>query len=411
MISAILAALILSAPVAALAEAELTPSRLEVSGFGTLGVVRTDTDHAEFTRDQSQHKGATNELTARQDSLIGLQAYFRASNSLEFVAQGVSRYGPRANYRPELMAAFAKFAVSPNLSLRAGRMGVEFYMLADSRLIGYSYLTVRPPVDFFATLPFQYVNGVDLTAATPLGDGILKGKVFVGQSGEDAPIYNELLSLRGNRLAGGYLDYQSGNWQWRVTYAQMQFRHDLPAPVSTLRDSLMQASTFGFPSAAIAADRISVVNTTSKYSSIGGVYDRGPLQIQAMLSEIRHESDLYQNTRAGYLIGGYRLGEFTPFAVYSRTQSRARSLGSGLPDFFPPFARINAGLAGALARTHTDQHTISFGTRWDFRRNMALKAQVDMVRGARDSIFLYPTNDAGFNGKLNVFSLALDFVF
>ena len=42
---------------------------------------------------------------------------------------------------------------------------------------------------------------------------------------------------------------------------------------------------------------------------------------------------------------------------------------------------------------------------------MALKAQVDMVRGARDSIYLYPTHDADFNGKLNVYSLALDFVF
>ena len=45
------------------------------------------------------------------------------------------------------------------------------------------------------------------------------------------------------------------------------------------------------------------------------------------------------------------------------------------------------------------------------RSDMALKAQVDMVRGARNSIYLYPTHDADFNGKLNVYSLALDFVF
>ena len=408
---AISAAAMFAIPVPAVAETELLPSRLEISGFGTLGVVRTDTDHAEYSRDQSQHKGATSSLTARQDSLIGLQAYFRASDTLEFVAQGVSRYGPRANYRPELMAAFAKFAATPNVSLRAGRMGVEFYMLADSRLVGYSYLTVRPPVDFFATLPFQYVNGADVTLTTPLGDGVLKAKAFAGQAGEDAPIYNELLSLRGNPLLGGYLDYQSGAWQWRMTYAQMQFKHELPAPVSTLRDSLTQASLAGFPSAAIAADRIAVGNTTSRYSSVGAVYDKGPLQIQGMLGEIRHESTLYQNVRAGYVIGGYRLGEFTPFAAYSWSRSRAKSLTSGLPDVVPAFALINAGLAGALARTHLDQNTFSLGARWDFRRDMALKAQVDMVRGARDSIFLYPINDAGFNGKLNVFSLALDFVF
>jgi hypothetical protein len=34
-----------------------------------------------------------------------------------------------------------------------------------------------------------------------------------------------------------------------------------------------------------------------------------------------------------------------------------------------------------------------------------------MVRGTRDSIWLYPTSDAEFDGNLNIYSLALDFVF
>jgi len=58
-----------------------------------------------------------------------------------------------------------------------------------------------------------------------------------------------------------------------------------------------------------------------------------------------------------------------------------------------------------------DQTTFTLGTRWDFRRNMALKAQVDFVRGASDSLFLYPISDEAFDGKLNVYSVSLDFVF
>ncbi|MDP3540716.1 MAG: hypothetical protein Q8S26_18610 [Azonexus sp.] len=392
-------------PPPAIAEPELTPSRFELSGFGTLGGVRTNSDDVEFTRDQSQHEGAKKSWTAKQDSLLGLQAYFKATESLEFVAQAVSRYGPNANYRPELMAAYARFAATPNLSIRAGRMGVEFYMLSDSRLVGYSYLTVRPPVDFFGTLPFQYVNGADFTVTAPLGDGVLKGKAFFGKSGEKAPIQDEFLNLQGNPMAGGYLDYQSGNWQWRVTAAQTKFKHELPPPVSTLRDSLDQASQLGFPTAAEAANQISLTDTTSRFYSVGGVYDQGPLQIQAMLSETRHESSIYQNSRAGYVIAGYRLGQFTPFVGYSRNRSKAKSVSSGLPDAFPPFAQINAGLAGALARTHIDQNTWSLGARWDFRRDMALKTQIDLIRGEPDSVFLYPLSN------LNVFSLALDFVF
>lgn len=383
--------------------------RFELGGFGTLGLARSDTNDAKFVRDQTQPKGIGTSPNARLDSLLGLQAYFRATEKLELVAQAISRYGPQDDYRPEFSWAFAKYSITPNLALRAGRMGTEFYMLADSRHVGYSYLTVRPQVDFFGALAFHHVDGADLTGTMALGEGILKGKVFAGQANEVTPIGSEEFSLRGNPMAGGYVDYQLGNWQWRATAARMTFKHDLPKPVSDLHDALLAT---GVASAARAAREIELKDTTSRFYSVGGVYDRGPLQVQAMLSRIQHETASYQNSRAGYLLAGYRLGTVTPFAGYSWTRSKSKDVRSGLPDFIPAFAQINAGLAGSLARVHTNQKTYTFGARWDFRRNMALKGQVDMIRGTPDSIFLYPTSKPEqFDGKLNIFSLALDFVF
>ena len=395
---------------AAVAETGLSFNGLEISGFGTLGALQTDTDDVDVTRDQSQQHGAKTNLSLKQDSLIGIQAYYKANAALDFVAQGVSRYGPRGDYRPELMAAFGRYAATPNLSLRAGRIGMEFYMLADSRLVGYSYLTVRPPREIFTTLPFQYVDGADFTATAPVGDGILKGRVFLGQSGEEAPVAGDFVSMRGAPIAGAYVEYQSGDWQWRVSYAQIEFKDELPGAVTALRAGLNQASRFGFPGAAEAAESISLTDTVSRFYSIGAVYDSGPLQVQGMLAQVRHESAIYQDSLAAYLIAGYRIGQFTPFAGLSTSRSTAESVSSGLPDV-PPFTILTAGLNAAIARTHTDQTTYTLGARWDFRRDMALKAQVDMVRGARDSVWLYPTSNAAFDGKLNIYSVALDFVF
>jgi len=400
--------LLASAPTFADAESttEIPQKRFEFSGFGTLGLAATDNNDAQFIRDQSQPRGIGQSVSGKLDSLLGVQAYFRATDSLEFVSQAIARYGPQGNFKPDISLAFAKFALaSNNLVLRVGRMGTEFYMLADSRHVAYSYLTVRPSVDFFGGLAFHYVDGADLLGTTTFGDGVLKVKAFAGQADELAPIVDEFLSLRGNPMSGAYVDYQQGNWQWRATYAQMTFKHDLPAPVSTLQTGLSAAG------ANAAARAIGLTDTTSRFYSLGAVYDRGPLQVQAMLSQTDHQSYIYQNTRAGYLIAGYRFGEFTPFTGYSWSKSKSRQLSSGLPDL-PFFAPLNAGLAGALARVHTDQHTYTVGTRWDFRQNMALKAQLDCIRGKPESIFLYPSsNPESFNGKLNVFSLSLDFVF
>jgi hypothetical protein len=62
-------------------------------------------------------------------------------------------------------------------------------------------------------------------------------------------------------------------------------------------------------------------------------------------------------------------------------------------------------------QTHSDQHTVSFGARWDFRQDMALKAQLDLIRGTPKSVFPFRDDVPGWDGRMNVFSLALDFVF
>lgn len=86
------------------------------------------------------------------------------------------------------------------LSLQWDSIGMEFYMLADSRLVGYSYLTVRPPREIFTTLPFQYMEqGADFTATAPVGDGVLKNRVFLGQSGSARCRDDDFVNLRGAR--------------------------------------------------------------------------------------------------------------------------------------------------------------------------------------------------------------------
>lgn len=64
-----------------------------------------------------------------------------------------------------------------------------------------------------------------------------------------------------------------------------------------------------------------------------------------------------------------------------------------------------------LAESGMDQHTYTLGVRWDFRRDMALKAQLDMIRGEPDSLYTFRNEAPGWNGRSNVVTLTLDFVF
>lgn len=381
-----------------LGETEIGGGRLVLRGFGTLGLARSSTDDAQFVRDLSQPGGVSKSWSAKLDTVGGIQANWQATDTVEAVAQAVSRYHSSWNFNPELTWAFLKFDPSPNLSLRGGRLGTEFYMLADSRLVGYSYLPIRPPTDYYGALPFSYIDGGDVQATVPLAGGLLRGKVFAGLTREKAPLSYRLWDLNNSRMKGGHVDYQIGPWQARLGYTEIRFNKDLPEPISTLRSTLSGAAQ------GTVAEALSVAGKLSRFHSAGLVYDEGPLQVQVMLSRTIQQSALFEDSKAGYVIGGYRIGQFTPFLGYSWTHSTPKRLTTGI-------ALLDGQVASAMADSHSDQHTTIVGLRWDFRRDMALKVQLDAVRGSPTSIFPYRWENYRWDGRMNVVGVAMDFVF
>lgn len=372
--------------------ADDTPS-LAFHGFGTLGVVQTSSDQAEFVRDLSQPTGATNQLDGRVDSILGLQANWRMTSKLEAVVQAVSRYRYDKSFTPDISWAYLKYDPTPQVSLRAGRLGTEFFMTADSRLVGYSYLTVRPPGDFFWSLPFYSINGADATLTLPVGENLLRGKVYYGLSQEYLPYVDQVWDLGGSAMFGGYLDYQVGAWLLRASYANIRFHHNTPI------EGIL--APFGFPPGTIAeaSSYLAIENTRSHYYSLGAIYDDGPWQIQLMVNKVGQGARIFQSSYGGYVLAGYRIGEVTPYLGYSWVRSQARN---------PP---ANPVIASVMADFHADQNTSIVGARWDVYRNLAIKAQWDAIRGEPSSIFPYRGEKPEFSGKMDVFSLTMDFVF
>jgi len=390
--------------------------RFRLSGFGTLGLARSDTDTAEFVRDLSQPRGLTRDWTGKVDSVLGLQGNFKFSEQTEGVIQVISRYRPNGSWDPEVSWAFLRHDFSPDFQVRVGRLGTEFYMLSDSRLIGYANTTVRPPPDFYGPLVFAYHDGIDITASTALGGGLLRAKLYAGHSPEETGFYDPVTwDLDGTRILGGHLDYFTGPWQFRIASAQAKFSStELPL------NYLVNLTIASDPSLAALMPlmpvdltrlipELSTVGKTARFDSIGVVYDKGPLQVQGMLGKITHESESYADSRAGFILASYRLGEFRPYLGYSSVKTTPSRI-STVPPILPGFA-LNQLSQSLAAATTMDQHTVTLGTRWDFRNNLALKLQLDMVRGSSQSVFLFRGPNVQWDGRMNVLSATLDFAF
>jgi hypothetical protein len=87
---------------------------------------------------------------------------------------------------------------------------------------------------------------------------------------------------------------------------------------------------------------------------------------------------------------------------------------AGLP---PPLASaagaINAGLNTLVDLAAFSQRSVALGTRWDFAKNTALKVQYDRLDLDATSSGRLGNVQRGFQpgGTVNVFSVAVDFVF
>jgi len=238
------------------------------------------------------------------------------------------------------------------------------------------------------------VDGLDVSGVLPAGDGLLRGKFFAGRAAERSPFVGPLnWDLHGSPLVGGHVDYLAGPWQIRASHTRIRFEHELP-----LNDLV------GFDLLS-AVPALVMKDTWTRFDALGLVYDAGPIQFQGMVSRIGYETLSYEDARAGYLIASYRLPRTTPYLGYSRVRSSAGHAGAGLP------APLGALVTDLVSSSHSNQHTVFLGVRWDVQPNLALKAQLDLVRGSPSSVFPVREPDRHWNGRLNVFSLAMDFVF
>ena len=377
----------------ALAE-DAVPASFSLKGFGTFGLARSDDGDAEYVRDLSQAYGVDNDWSSKIDSMIGVQASLALDARNELVLQAVSRYRYDHGFGPELSWAYWRHELNPAWHLRIGRMGTEFYMLADSRMIGYANLTVRPPPDVYGQLVFSYFDGADIAGTQAIGSLLLRTKLFAGWSAENSPLEGrQSWHLKHSPMLGGHLDLLTGPWQLRLSQASVRFSQEVPL------DKLADLDVFAL------APELSVEDTWSHHSALGIVYDSGPLQLHGMLNRIAHTGESYEDARAAYLLAAYRLGSLTPYLGYSRVRSSPVRLHSPMP------APARELLYTLTRQTHSDQHTWTIGARWDFARNLALKAQLDHVDGNPDSLFPLRQENPRWDGQLNLFSLALEFLF
>ncbi|HEX5342624.1 MAG TPA: porin [Duganella sp.] len=384
-------------------------SSVTVGGFGTLGVVHSNNNQADFTANALNpgDAGASRAWSAAVDSRLGVQMALNLDSKWSAVLQLVSERTLRDSYAPVVEWANLQYQVTPDLSVRVGRIALPLFLTGDYRKAGYALPWVRPPVELYGAIPLSNSDGVDASYRWQRGDVHNVTQVSLGRA--DMPLA-AAARAQARSLAGISNTATAGALTVRASVLTSELSVDIVRP---LFDGLRG---FGAQGQALA-DRYELSAKRAYVASIGFSYDPGQWFMMGEIGRMNTHSFLGDKT-AAYAGAGRRYGDLAPYVVYaaSRANMQTRVGGVDVGGLPPPQAmagaQLNAGLNQLLAAIPR-QYSITAGVRWDLCPNYALKLQYDRITPQQGSTGTFINVQPGFKSgqPITLLSAALDFVF
>jgi hypothetical protein len=380
------------------------------NGFGTLGLVHSSDNSADFTATSFQPNGAgySRAWSASVDSLLGGQVTANISPQLSAVVQLVAQQNYNNTYWPHVEWANIKYQFTADFDVRIGRIVQPTFLLSDSRKVGFANPWVRPPTEVYSLNPITSLTGVDSSYRFHMGDvtSTLQadyGRNLTFQFPGDA-------RLDTSELWGIFDTTEYGAALLHVSYVGATIT--LSSPATDLLNAFRQFGTQGDN----IAQSYDANGKSTTLLSVGASYSPG--KWFALGEWARFDSHSFIGGATGsYISGGYRIGDFTPYLTRSQVTERIRSAPgltlSELPlSAQPVAAALNLGLDNLIAARPV-QYTSSAGVRWDARKNVDIKLQLDRINLGAASPGTLVNIQPGFSsgGIVYIVSAALDFVF
>jgi hypothetical protein len=385
------------------------PSMFSFNAFGTLGVVHSSVDNADFTSSTFKPDGAgySHAWSADVDSRVGGQVTADITPRLSAVLQLIAEQNYANSYRPEVEWANIKYQFTPDFGVRVGRIELPLFLVSDARKVGYVNPWVRPPGEVYNVVPITNSDGIDVSYRVHMGDvtstlGGAYGRIYH----VDFPAGS---SIDVRDLHGLFSRTEYGAALFNLSYVAA---HISLSPVIPLLEDFRE---FG-PAGQVLADRFELIDKPATIVSAGASYDPGKWFATAEWTEFDGHSFIGVDT-GWYVSGGYRIAQVTPYLTYSAlTVASTSSPGLNAAAFPAGEAGTVLALDGglnALLATRPIQRTISAGARWDFAKSFDFKLQFDHTRLGHGSAGTLINVQPGFQtgGTVNLCSAAIDFVF
>lgn len=349
----------------------------ELSGFATLSL--SYSDNPELARKLELITGDTSPTSrwdSKTNSLIGIQWQRSLNEQWQTTLQFILRDQQEQTLNTLTQLAFIEYQPTANWSIRLGRTALDIFMMTKYRNIGYAYTRVQPPVELYAFIPHQHLDGADISYTTTLGKGTLQANGFIGRS--KAKINDPMLdwNIELNNIYGATLEFNVSHWLFRANYSRTKLGN-APDSLLRLQHAIAQVPTQLWQNANQIADDLIIANQTFRYQNLSFKYDNGTYFAQGELSHIDSPAVALSHFKNEYFKVGARINLHTLQAGVARSSASKHAI---TPPNTISNNQVNTLYNHAFSFFNDlAENQISYSTTWryDLTANTALKLQWD----------------------------------
>jgi hypothetical protein len=384
-----------------------------IKGFGSLGLIRSDSNKIGFYRNRTQTKEVNKSLDITTDSRLGVQLDVDLTDSWHITSQFIARDHAGDFLEQNLDWAFLRWYPNEDTVVRAGRMGFDAFLLSDYRNVGFAYPWMRPPHEFYAIIPITHYDGIDIRKSLSLEHGLVSLKAYAGYTSTQLSEEYYNTELEGP-MAGANIVYETGSWRLRTGYTYIRQVVDIDTRSLKLQIN-DTTNNFLFPNLNQLAPLITFKDSNIHFMSLGTSYDDGTWLVHAEASYMDTEGQELFNpdTASAYLSIGRRFSNVTLYSLYGVShsfQTKTEIPDPRFPD--PRLLLIQQEVEERFNSQVINQQSLSIGLRWDFHPKAAFKAQWSHYWLGEDGDALWQ-RDVGVDTpeNVNIMSFGIDFIF
>ena len=397
----------------------LSPDDFQLSGFGTIGMVLSDSDNYGYRSDISFNEAVfADDIDFLSTSNLGLQLDAFLSRRSQFTFQAILRDQSNTSFDRYISQAFYKHSFSPSFDVRLGRVPFDLFALTEYRNVNFAYPWAVTPNEVYGLFPHRHLDGIDLSYTFRPGTANLLTKFFVGESEGDINGFTTIEEVKLTDVVGASVTWSEINWSMKVNVSQAKFDGstagaqrlidgmvELAAVSNTLVQLLPQPP---FPAvlwegAEQTAAELDMDGEKVSYMSLSGHYDWNAWRLMAEVSRIDSDTKVVGEVVGSYLSLSHSSGRSTVYGLIANTDPDEASFDDSqvsplLSD--PNSPLLNPAIVGALvagafntiqplynefldgygnAVTYfrSNQTSYAIGWRYDLKENIALNMQLN----------------------------------